>query len=426
VAAIRQMALWPEIRSRAGALLVAAIAFSLIRARDQPGLDIGIGSTTATVVPGDVLLLALFVVAVILLVRSPPARLALAAIAAASVFALLILVTGAANGSASLVSGVKAVEVAALGLGAFVLVRRESTLEAVAEVVLLFTLAADLVAVVQFVRNAGGRQASFLGEHDFAALAILALVYGFVLLLERRRSGRAALAIAAGGLGCILGGALASLLGLYVAAVLLVALAAARRRLDWRRLAIVVATVAVVTGGTAAIRGGELNFLRSWFGPPPSRPGEYAGSWSQRLIYAYVGGRVFLAHPVLGVGWYPELPPQEYRSFLAAAHRRFSDQPSSYFPRADGTFVPQQTYDQVLYELGVVGAAALLVLLVAAAAASARAARRLRRLADLPAAWLAATLGALAGQGYFGGTPLAATLWLVAGVALACAAWEAA
>ena len=52
-------------------------------------------------------------------------------------------------------------------------------------------------------------------------------------------------------------------------------------------------------------------------------------------------------------------------------------------------------------------------------AARARRAARLGPLATLPAAWLAATIGALAGEGFFGGTPLAATFWLVAGVALA-------
>ena len=94
---------------------------------------------------------------------------------------------------------------------------------------LLFTIAADIVGVVQFVRARGGRQASFLGEHDFAALATLPLLYGLALLFDGRRRRRArGCAIVAGGVGCILGAALASLLGLYLGVAALVARRAAR------------------------------------------------------------------------------------------------------------------------------------------------------------------------------------------------------
>ncbi len=315
--------------------------------------------------------------------------------------------------------GTKLVELSALTLGAIAVVRSERSLEAVVDLLLLFTLAADAVGVVQFIHGGGGRQASFLGEHDFAALATLPLLYGLVLLFERRRYSRAVLAITAGAVGCILGAALASLVGLYLGAAVLVALAVIRRNFDPVALGATAVTVAIVTAGTLVIRAGALGFLQSWFGKPPSRPGQYAASWSQRLIYAYVGGRVFFAHPLLGTGWYPDLPPKEYTVYLPAAKRRFSDQPVNYFPPADGTFIPQQAYDQVLYELGILGGAALLVFLIALGRACVSAGRGLRGLAELPAVWLAATIGALAGEGLFGGTPLAATFWLIAGIVLA-------
>src|SRR4051794_15040729 len=375
------MALWRELRSRSGALLAATVALSLIRARDQPGVDIAFGGTTATIVPLDIALAILFVVAVVVLVRS--ARIPMAALAAAGVFALLIVLTAAANGAGPLVGGVKLVELGALGLAVVALVRNESALESVVDVLLLFTLAGDVVGLVSFVRDGGGRQPSFFGEHDFAAVAILPLLYGLVLVFERRRPHRAAVCIVAGGLGYVLGAALASLVGLYLGAAVVVAAAAARRRLALRPLLVTAATLLLVTGGTVAVRGNDLSFLRSWFGPPASRPGEYAGSWSQRLVYAYVGGRVFFDRPVLGTGWYPDLPPKEYARYLPEARRRFSDQPASYFPPADGTFIPQQAYDQVLYELGLVGAVSLLALLTLAGRAAVRATRRMRRLADL-------------------------------------------
>ena len=77
---------------------------------------------------------------------------------------------------------------------------------------------------------------------------------------------------------------------------------------------------------------------------------------------------------------------------------------------------------EVLYELGLVGAAVFVAFFAGLVGACVRAARRARdRIAYLPAAWLAGTVGALAGQGFFGGSALAATFWLVAGFVVACA-----
>ena len=114
-----------------------------------------------------------------------------------------------------------------------------------------------------------------------------------------------------------------------------------------------------MTAGTYGLRSADLGFLQSWFGPPPETPGQYAASWSHRLIYVYIGGRVFLDNPVFGTGWEGELPPHDYAQYLADARERFSDQPPHYFPPATGTLIPQQTWDQVLFELGLVGGRAL-------------------------------------------------------------------
>jgi hypothetical protein len=413
------MALLSQLRSPRVALLLVTLAFCLVRARDQPGLNIGIGATAARVVPGDIALAALLVVALLALVRHGLARSVWLAVGAAFAFCALVLATAAANDASAFVSGVKVVELAALGLAALVLIRREDQLEAIVDVLLLFTVLADVVGLVRFA-SGGGRQGSFLGEHDFAALAALPLLYGLTLVAERRRGRRALLAIVAGSVGCILGAALASLLGLYVGAATLIAVAALRRRLDVRAVVVTLAVLAAVTAGTLSLRSGELGFLQSWFGKPASTPGQYASSWSQRLIFAYIGGRIFIAHPVLGTGWYGDLPPQEFARYLPDARRRFSDQPVRYFPPATGNFIPQQTFDEVLYELGAAGAVAMLVLLVGAGRASLRTATRaVGALASLPAVWLAAMIGALAGEGLFGGTPIAALFWLVVGVTLA-------
>ena len=413
------MALWSQLRSPRLALLLGTLALCLVRARDQPGLDVGIGGTTATIVPADLALAALAVTAVSELARHGVPRSAWPALAWAALFCTLVLTTGARNGAAAFVSGTKLVELSALGLGTLALVTAKQHLEAIVDVLLLFTLAADAIGLTQFVTGGGGRQSSFLGEHDFAALATLPLLYGLTLVFARRRGRRAALALIAGSIGCILGAALASLLGLYLGAAALIVIAAFRRQLDRRSVLITLATLVAVTAGTLSIRSADLGFLQSWFGKPPSRPGQYASGWSQRLIFAYIGGRIFIDHPVLGTGWYGNLPPRTFDRYLPDAKRRFSDQPVRYFPPADGEFIPQQTFDQVLYELGAAGGIALLGLLIALGRSCVRTARAVRRpFASLPGAWLAASIGALAGEGFFGGTPLAATFWLVAGVAL--------
>jgi hypothetical protein len=415
VAAIRQMALWRELRTPQSALLLAAIALCLIRSRDQPGIDVGIGATTAHIVPADLALAILFVVTIVALARQGLRGAPLLALGGGAVFFLLVVVTGAINGSTSLVAAVKLTELAVIALATYALVRRTRQIEAILDLVLLFTIVADVVGFIEFVRSGGGRQTSFLGEHDFAALATLPLLYGLVLVFERRNTGRAAVAIVAGSVGCILGAALASLLGLYLGVAVLLGVTALRRTMNVRGVVVTLVTVAIVTAGTLTIRAGDLGFLQSWFGKPPSRPGQYASSWSQRLIYTYLSGRVFIDHPVLGTGWYELLPPSAFDKYLHAAHRRFSDQPANYFPPPASSLIPQQTFDQVPAQLGVIGSLAFLALIVGVGRAAWRATRR----TPLALAWFAAALGAIAGEALFGGSPLVATFFLVAGVCLA-------
>ena len=425
--ALQQMELWRQLREWQFTLYLTAVALSLWRAADQPSLDFGVGSTTVSVVLTDVALVLLAAACVLSLARGRRIpRVARAAAGSGAAFALLLLVSGAATGAVGFVAAGKLVELGALALGALVFVRGRAKLEALVDLLLLVVAAADAVAIFDFVRDGGGRQSSFLGEHDFAALATVPLVYGVVLLFERRASRRRAImAIAAGGLGVIFGAALASLLGFYLGIAALLAAVAAARRLDWRAVTGTLAVVVVVTGGTLGLRvgAGDLGFLQAWFGKPAERPGQYAGSWSQRLIFVYVGGRVFLDHPIFGAGWHGNLPASEYARYLPDARRRFSDQPARYFPRRDGELIPLQAYDQVLYELGLVGGVILAAVLLSLVAASVRAAGSATdRTNYLPAVWTAAALGAIAGEGLFGGTPLGAVFWLTVGLVPAVAA----
>ena len=140
----------PSCALRGSRCCSATLALCLVRARDQPGLDVGIGGTTATIVPADLALAALAVVAVSELARHGVPRSAWAALVWAGAFCALVLATGSANGASAFVSGAKLVELAALGLGTLALVSTKQQLEAIVDVLLLFTIAADAVGLVRF------------------------------------------------------------------------------------------------------------------------------------------------------------------------------------------------------------------------------------------------------------------------------------
>lgn len=403
------------------AIFLVTVALSLLRARELPAVDIGLAGTTLSITPTDVLLAATAVLALLRLRgrRPLPGRSTMLAVAA---FAALVLLSALPNGAVAVVAAAKLIELGALVLGAAAFLDTGERLRALFLVLVTFTAVAVCWGLIGFVTGDRSRQASFMGEHDLAALATIAIAIGLARVHGRRGfpGALAVVGIAAGTLGVVLGAALASLLGVYLAAAAITYVAYRRRELRWAAAAATIAVAAVATAGTLALRQGDLGFIQSWFGPPAETPGQYAASWSQRLIFVYVGGRVFLDNPVVGTGWHGVLPPEDFAQYLPDARERFSDQPPHYFPPEDGAFIPQQTYDQLLFQLGLLGAAVFLLLAVLAALRAARAAgRRLADAAYMPLAWLASLAGVLAGAALFGGSPLAAIFWLTLGVVAA-------
>ena len=414
-----------EARDPAFALLLAAIAVSFVRAVDQPGLDIAAGSVSVKVTPGDLIIGALAIVLATHIIRTHSyPRLIGALTVSAIAFAALILLTAVPNGGTALVAAAKLVELTTLFVGCALLIDSVDRFWVVTLLIVAVTALAVVWGLAGFAKHPGGRQGAFVGEHDLAALSTASLVIGLAALHCRHRLARLPLAATiVGSLGIVLGAALASLLGLYLATVALIAISAARGTLKLRAVVITIALVLALTGATYEMRAGELGFLQQWFAPAENaQPGQYAASWSQRLIFAYIGGRVFLDRPVLGTGWWGDLPPREYARFIPDARARFPDQPPRYFPKPDQPFIPQQTFDQVGYELGIVGLALLLAVIAIAARDSLRSARRWpsgerdELAAYLALPWLASLLGAIAGSALFGGTPMAGLFWLTFGL----------
>ncbi|MGH3072901.1 MAG: O-antigen ligase family protein [Gaiellaceae bacterium] len=405
-------------------IFLVTVVVSLFRARDLPSVELGVAGTGVAVGPVDALLLATAVLALVRLRRAGrvPSPVLLAA---AFGLAALVAVSALPNGSDALVAAGKLVEFAALTLGAAAFLETRERLQSLIVVVVGFATVAVGWGFIGFLTSDRGRQGSFMGEHDMAALATLAAAVGLARVHSRRGNPGllAVVALAAGVVGTVLGASLASLIGIYLASIVILAISLRRGDLRAAAALVTIAVAGVSTAGTLALRQGELGFLQEWFGTPSDVPGANAASWSQRLIYAYIGGRVFLDNPVLGTGWHGLLPPEEFAQYVPDARERFPDQPPPYFPPTDEGFIPQQTYDQMLFELGLVGAAVFLVVLGLAGWRAAVAARR--RSPDpayVPAAWLAVILGALAGAALFGGSPLTGMFWLALGVVAAVSA----
>jgi hypothetical protein len=410
-------------------VFLATVALCLFRAADLPSVGFGAGGTELSVGPADVALLVTAVLATHRLWTGhavPAPRLA----AATAAFALLILLSAIPNGADALAAAGKLCELAVLALGAAAFIDTRARFALLGVLLVGFCAVATAWGALQFVIESGARQGSFMGEHDLAALATMVAVLGLAPLFasDERPPALALAGIAIGSLGIVLGASLASVIGLYLATAALVGLGLLRRELRRRAVLVALFLCVAVTAATYGIRSSDLGFLHAWFGPPPETPGQYAASWSQRLIFVYIGGRVFLDHPLFGTGWEGELPSSEFAEYLPDARERFADQPAHYFPQEDESFIPQQTYDQVLFELGVVGAAFFLVLASVAIARALAAARRPRpgqpwsEQAYVPLAWLASLVGALAGAALFGGSPLAALFWLALGVTAAASA----
>jgi O-antigen ligase len=402
-------------------IFLVTVALCLVRARDLPSVEVDVAGTGISIGPADVALLLTGILAVVRL-RSQRRFPAAAVLGAAALFAALVVATAIPNGARAFVAAAKLVELGALTLGAAAFLDRREHMAALVTVIVGFVGVASAWAAIAFVGAGGGRQASFVGEHDLAALATMALAVGLGRVHSRRGyPGQiAVVGIVAGVIGIVLGASLASLIGLYLAVTAILVVSWRRRDLRPAAAALTVSAAVLATAGTLALRQGDLGFLQSWFGPPPETPAQYAASWSQRLIYVYVGGRVFLDRPFLGTGWQGELPPDDFAHYVPDARERFADQPAHYFPRTDKAFIPQQTYDQILFQLGLVGAAVFAALLLLAALRAAAAARQGDPdAAYVPGAWLGSIAGALAGAALFGGSPLTAAFWLALGTTAA-------
>ena len=421
-------------------VLAAAIPPLFLHVDWQPGLSIDLGSTTAAVELADVAVAGV-VLAAIGAARSRgmsglgaggPVWLAIGAFVA-WVFASTLygpLVLDGYPLLENLVTAAKLAEYAALAAAVPLLVRARDELGVVLVVLVAWSLLATMVALAQFFGweafdawSAGHRQPSFLGHHDFAALAGAVFLVGLAsLALSAGPIGRLqAVALVVGGVGFVLAASSAGLAGLGIAVVVLGALAVRARR-PLRRIAWAGAVAAAAAVGVLALRGGDVADFLHFAGDEQRDATEQVESYSQRTVLAYIGGRIFLDHPVLGVGWQGSSEPRAFEPYVEDARRRFPDEAALAFPSRERPYGVQNAYVQALADLGVIGLALLLGVFGAGLWLAVRAGLRGSAAGVLASLWLLLALGLWLAQGLVTGIPLAALTWLALGLAAAGAA----
>jgi len=406
--------------------LALAVPFLFLHIKYQPGVRVPLGSTHLGLEMSD---LAVVVVALVALREGirhgfAPLRPALALWIAAA--ALLIWIFARSHSLTHLVTAAKFAEYALLAVSLPLILRRRFQWEVVAGVVVAWSVVATFVALLQIFGlgiadawAAGRRQPSFLGHSDFAALSAFALAIGLAAVLAARRS-IGWVGVASGVLGLMLAGATAGLIGTAAGAAGLLVVLARRRRLELRDFTVTGGAVALVAAGVLVLRAGDFeHFLRFLHLKGKESQSSNIETYSQHTLLAYVGYRIWRAHPVAGAGWQASTEAATVDPQLPAARQKFPNVSPLAFPTRKHEWGVQDAYVQAASDLGAIG----LVLWVLPFAAALLLALR----ANAPPCGVAtfailAAMGVWVGQGLVAGIPLDAVMWLGFGLSATAAA----
>jgi O-antigen ligase len=418
-------------------VLAAAVPFLFLHATYQPTLSLGVGDTSIDVTLADAAIAATVAAAILRARREGweplrRARWLLAIAAALIVLAALSLWTPSLLGE-EYDLGVHAISVAKYAWYACLLPATVLLVRSVADAVPLlrafvaWSVAATAVGLLQFLglvsefegKRPGQREPSFVGIHDFAALSAAALTVGAIgiALGDGRPAGRgwSRIALATGSVGVVLSGAMTAVLGLWLAVVALLLAARSLKALRTRSALVVIAVTLLVTVGTAAMRADTIERFAEFVGLRDRTEQAGVESYAHRTLLAYIGGRIWLDNPIVGVGWQASSEEWAYGPYLDDARRRFPNEPEQAFPAPDRPWGIQLLYLQVAADLGLAGIAALLALAAVGIAAGIRGLRS----SPVPLVglcWLLVAAGVWTGIGLVPGLPLDALTWLAFGL----------
>ena len=120
--------------------------------------------------------------------------------------------------------------------------------------------------------------------------------------------------------------------------------------------------VLVVTAGTSLMRADAIERFTEFLGLRDRVEDTRVESYAHRTLLAYIGGRIWLDHPIAGVGWQASSEEWAYGPHLDDARKRFPDEPDEAFPSPEHPWGVQTLYLQVLADAGVIGFVALVAL----------------------------------------------------------------
>ncbi|HUH15530.1 MAG TPA: O-antigen ligase family protein [Gaiellaceae bacterium] len=423
-------------------VLAAAVPPLFLHAAYQPDVVLRLGGVSLTLTLADAGVAAVAAAAVATAVREGVGPLARAPWVWAALAALALVILASTGWGAlrdprypfaeSLVSALKFCEYLVLAPSVALIVRRREDVLVVLAALVAWSAVAAAVGLLQFLgtieqfrgRRPGERQPSWIGVHDFAALAgaVIAIAFAGLLLAVRIPRVLAAAAGVAGAAGLVLAAALDAVAAMLVTVAVFALLAARARVLSYRRLIAAVAIAGTVTAGALALRAGDVDQFLRFLGirPAAAETFDEVQTHAHRTVLLYIGGRIFLDHPVFGVGWQGSAQPFVFENYVPDARRRFPEQPDRVFPAPSRRWGVQNAYLQAAADMGVVGLAALLGVFLAAFLAAVSGIRRAGHLAPpLALSWLLVAGAGLAALGLYAGAPVDALAWLGVGLAAA-------
>ncbi|TML58002.1 MAG: hypothetical protein E6G18_12405 [Actinobacteria bacterium] len=403
------------------AALSLAVPFLFLHIKYQPGVRVPLGSTHLGLELSDAAVVVVGLLALREGVRAGFAPLRPALPLWIASVALILWIFIRSGSLVHLVTAAKFSEYALLAFSAPLILRRRTDWELVAAATVAWSVVATCFGLLQFLGvhmadawAAGRRQPSFLGHSDFAALSALALGIGLAaVLLASRRVGWAG--VASGGLGLILSGATAGLIGIAAGTAAFLYAVSRRRRLAVRDVAVSGVVAVVVAAGVLVLRAGDFeHFLR--FVHLKGRETQTANiqTYSHHALLAYIGYRIWRDHPLVGAGWQASTNPGVVDPQLPAARKKFPDVSPLAFPTRDHEWGIQNAYVQAAADLGLIG---LVIWLAPFALALVLAFRANAPPGAVAAFTILSAMGIWGGQGLVAGIPLDAATWLGFGLA---------
>ena len=238
-----------------------------------------------------------------------------------------------------LVTAAKVIEYALLAPAAVLLFRRAVDLDRFLAVFVAWAAAAGVWGLLQFLgvvnefngRRTGQREVSFMGHQDLGGFTGAALAIGFAAIVLGERKRLAWVAVVGGALGVTIDASVFAYLGAVLAAVAAALVARRLGTLTARRLLALATILLVVGSGVYVLRGSDVSNYLSFLGiskSAQSSSGVQTGS--QRTMLLWIGWRMWVDHPMLGVGF--ERSNTDFQPYLAAAKRKFPDQPRRGLP----------------------------------------------------------------------------------------------